>query len=130
MQEDAPDVHTTGDDGVLSDDKDVGSETEPEGEQHCDEATATSEEPGLVIDELATLPERAMLDEARLAALLCVTPRTIRRMVSRFELPPPVPLAGRSVWFAGRILDHIEKAAEKAEREAQRQARRFAELSP
>ena len=85
---------------------------------------------GLLIDALARLPERTLLDEKRLASALGVTQRTVRRMVGRFELPPPVPLAGRSVWFAGRVLAHIEAAAERAERDAERRARKISQLSP
>ena len=86
--------------------------------------------PGILIDGLARLPEKTLLDEARLASLLCVTPRTVRRMVSRFELPPSISLGGRSVWFAGRILAHIEEAAERAERDASRRAKKISALAP
>jgi len=98
-----------------------------------DEATVAMEQTdgaGLLIDALARMPERAILDERALAEALGVTPRTVRRMVGRFELPPAVRLAGRSVWFAGRILAHIEAAAERAEREADRRAQKIRALSP
>lgn len=83
--------------------------------------------PGVLVNILAELPEKAILDEARLAHLLHVTPRTIRRMVGRFELPPPVSLGGRSVWMAGRVLGHIDAAAERKQRVAEQQARKFRE---
>lgn len=79
--------------------------------------------PGVIMRVLAELPEKTILDEARLAHLLHVTPRTVRRMVGRFELPPPVSLGGKSVWMAGRVLGHIDAAAERRQREAERQAR-------
>ena len=82
---------------------------------------------GAVLDELAKLPEKAILDEAALAKALHVAPRTLRRMVNRWQLPPPVPLGGRSVWFAGRVLAHIEAAAIRAEKDAERAARKFRE---
>ena len=44
-----------------------------------------------IIDSLALMPEKTLLDESCLAALH-VSPRTIRRMVARLELPPPVQL--------------------------------------
>ena len=53
-------------------------------------------ESGVIITELATLPDKALLDERALAEALGVTKRTIRRQVGRYELPPPVKLAGRS----------------------------------
>ena len=84
--------------------------------------------PGVLIDGLAVLPERTILDEARLAGLLAVTRRTVRRMVNRFELPPPTRLAGRSMWLAGRVLSHIEAAAERAERKAERVARKIRQV--
>ena len=73
---------------------------------------------------------KAILDEKRLAKLLHVTHRTVRRMVQRFELPPPTRLAGRSVWIAGRVLAHIEAAAERAERDARRHAQRNRQRVP
>ena len=85
---------------------------------------------GLVIDSLARLPEMAILDESRLAETLQVTTRTVRRMVARFELPPPVSLAGRSVWMAGRVLRFIENAIERAEQEAAKQSQRIRRFSP
>ena len=81
-------------------------------------------------DALARLPAAAILDESRLAGALCVTPRTVRRMVTRHELPPPVRLAGRSCWLAGRVLAHIDAACERAAREATREADRIARYSP
>jgi len=92
--------------------------------------SAGAERVGLLLDGLAELPARAMLDETRLAQLLRVTPRTIRRMVGRHELPPPVKMAGRAVWFAGRVLAHIEDAADRAAREAKRERERVQRLSP
>ena len=102
------------------------------GSSHRDSSRSTADsmsEPGVIMRVLAELPERTVLDETRLAHLLHVTPRTVRRMVSRFELPPPVPLGGKSVWMAGRVLDYIDSAAEQRQREAERQARRFREVA-
>ena len=86
-----------------------------------------TKESGFLMDALALLPAKTILDETRLAGVLGVTPRTIRRMVSRFELPPPVSLAGRSVWLAGRVIAYIEAAAERAERAAKERARKISE---
>jgi len=74
--------------------------------------------PGVLLAELAEFPDRAIVDEARLAYYLRITPRTIRRMVVRLELPPPIDFAGRKVWFVGRILNHLEVFMERAERKA------------
>lgn len=85
---------------------------------------------GLLIAELAEYPERALLDEQRLAQVFKVSTRTIRRMVTRAELPPPLQLGNRSVWIAGRILDYLDKAAERREAEARREAERLKKLAP
>ncbi|MHC4663543.1 MAG: helix-turn-helix transcriptional regulator [Planctomycetota bacterium] len=85
---------------------------------------------GLVIDDLATLPGKSLIDEKALASALKVTPRTIRRMVSRNEIPPPTRLGGRSCWMVEKILEHFAARADKAAKEAERQARRISQLSP
>lgn len=84
---------------------------------------------GLVLDALARLPDKAILDEAALAGALHVAPRTLRRMVDRWQLPPSVRLGGRNVWYAGRVLAHIEAAMIRAEKDAERAARKYRENS-
>lgn len=81
-----------------------------------------------LITGLADLPAKALLDEDVLAQVLGVSKRTIRRMVARFELPPPIALAGRSTWIADRVLAHIEARAERAARKAELEARRIEAL--
>ena len=85
--------------------------------------------PGVCITTLAELPPAALLDETALAAALGVTKRTIRRMVGRYELPPPVRFAGRSTWQAGAVLRWFEAAAERKAREAERAAAKFRNLA-
>jgi len=109
----------------------IATDGEAQGQNHeTGEAPRTGVYEGLLIDQLARLPEKAILDAARLAGILRVTARTVRRMVLRNELPAPIRLAGRSVWLAGRVLAHIEAAVERAERETERQFRRTQQLSP
>ena len=79
---------------------------------------------GTVITRLAELPERTILDEVALAETVGVSKRTVRRMVGRHELPPPVRFAGRSCWQVGRVLVHFEAKAERAAKETERAARR------
>jgi predicted DNA-binding transcriptional regulator AlpA len=83
---------------------------------------------GVLITTLAELPERALLDERALARALGVTKRTVRRMVARFELPPPVSFAGRAMWQVGRVLAWFESRAERASRQAARNASRMEQL--
>ena len=95
-----------------------------------DRTAPPAQRAGLLVEALARLPDRAVLDEARLARILGVSGRTVRRMVKRGELPPAVPLGARSVWLAGRVLDFLDRQAEQAERDAERTARRIAAYSP
>ncbi len=85
---------------------------------------------GMLITELARLSDRTILNVKRLAGILSVTPRTVHRMVRRNELPPSVRFGGNAVWMAGRVLAHIEAAADRAKLEADRQAERIRRLSP
>ena len=85
---------------------------------------------GLLVDGLAALPAGTILDAKRLAGIIGVTPRTISRMIGRNELPPPVTFAGHSVWLAGRILAHIEAAADRLEKEGNARAQKIQKLLP
>ncbi len=73
---------------------------------------------------------KTILDATRLSEIVGVSPRSLRRMVGRFELPPSIPFGGHSVWLAGKVLEHIEAAAETAQKKAERQTRRISELVP
>src|SRR4051812_9724729 len=92
-------------------------------EQGCD--SEGPGEPAKIITRLAELPAKALLDEQAVADIFGVAKRTVRRMVARFELPPPVLLAGRSTWIAERIIAHVEARAERAARKAEQEARRI-----
>jgi len=79
---------------------------------------------------LALMPEKTILDEARLADLLGVAQRTIRRMVARFELPRPVRFGGRASWMAGDVLRHFETRALAEAQAARRERERLLRLTP
>src|SRR5262245_3327215 len=100
-------------------------DNERAGNSFADAPAVAESRDGVLITALAELPERALLDERALASALGVTKRTVRRMVSRFELPPPVSFAGRSTWQAGRVLAWFEARAERAARDARRVADRL-----
>ena len=89
----------------------------------------SAENTGFLIEELSILPEKAILDEALLARIFRVTPRTIRRMVVRGELPVPIPLAGRSVRVVGQVLEYIEDSAHNSQKDAMRNRRRLNSFS-
>lgn len=87
-------------------------------------------EKGIIIDDLATLPDKTIMDEGKLADILKITPRTLRRMVRRAEMPPPISLGGRSIWLSDRVLAYLNTAAELAEKEALTQIKRISKYSP
>ena len=73
-----------------------------------------------VISALAEFPREALLNENAMCRAFDVCDRTIRRMVARHELPPPVRLGGRSTWIVGRVLDWLNSRAEEAEQDARK----------
>ena len=81
-----------------------------------------------LITGLAEMSSKTLIDEDALAHVLGVSKRTVRRMVARFELPPPIALAGRATWISGHVLAHIEARAERAARKAEQEARRIEAL--
>ena len=85
---------------------------------------------GALIDAFSRLSENDILDRSGLAKALKVTTRTVSRMVDRFELPPPIRLAGRSVWIVGPLLEHIRAKVTAAAAEARQRADRIRKLSP
>jgi predicted DNA-binding transcriptional regulator AlpA len=95
----------------------VAVQAEPPIEPEQSNAVETT---GIILG-LAALPEKAILTEAALATAIGVTQRTIRRMVQRNEIPPPVPLAGQAVWFSGNVLNHIQSRMERRSRDVIRQ---------
>jgi hypothetical protein len=73
---------------------------------------------------LADLPHDTLLDSGALAELFGLSPRTLRRMVSRYELPPGIYVGGRKLWIAGKVLEYLVERAESLARDsAKRMAR-------
>jgi hypothetical protein len=60
-----------------------------------------------------------------LARVFGVAPRTIKRMVARYELPPPILLASKRCWKVGAILDWIDNTIERNEKDVKRQVQRL-----
>jgi hypothetical protein len=75
---------------------------------------------GILIDFFARLPEKTLIDEARLACEFHLTPRTIRRMVENSLLPRPVKIGGRSMWQVGRVVAYLDGIFDQAELEIKR----------
>ena len=80
---------------------------------------------GSVVDTLARMDGKTMLNQIALANALGVSTRTVRRLVVRNEIPPGVTLGARRVWLVADVLTHIQRRAEKAAKEAERTARRI-----
>lgn len=66
-----------------------------------------------------------LITKRELGKCLACSERTLQRMVERFELPPPMPLAGRKVWVVGKLRAWFADAAERREAEALKEARRL-----
>lgn len=83
-----------------------------------------------IVAELGRLPEGAIISESALARLLSRHPVSIKRAVSRGELPQPIRLLGQSVWTVGVIVKFLEKRLEDAARDAERAQVRLGQLKP
>lgn len=108
---------------------DVG--TCPGLEQDKGHGTVTSEEAlsqrsGLHLRGLAMLCEGTMLDEKALAECLGTSPRTLRRMVRRGEIPQGIKLGGRRLWVVGKVREYLAEQADRLADDAKRIARHFA----
>ena len=68
----------------------------------------------LITTELAQYPADTLLDERALASALGASPRTVRRMVARVELPAGFRLGGRTVWLVGTVRKYLEERAQNA----------------
>lgn len=81
--------------------------------------------PGIII-RLTELPRDALLDEKAMTRTFAVrSTRTVKRMVNRHELPPPILLASKRYWKAGAVLDWINESIERVEKDARHQAQRL-----
>ena len=66
----------------------------------------------LISVELASYQAGTLLDQVALAAALRVAPRTLRRMVTRLEIPPDITLGGKKVWLAEKVREHLSGRAD------------------
>jgi hypothetical protein len=108
---------------------DTGEESKSITPENETQKSQADEQPG-VLTSLADLPEKALLDETAMAQAFNVCAKTVRRMVMRHELPPPIRVSGRSMWFAGRVLNYLESLAEATEKEAEQHAAKIRRISP
>ncbi len=94
-----------------------------------EECKDQAEGAGVVITRLAELPERAMVDEAGLARILGISPRTIRNLVARGEIPPSIIIGKRAWWLVGKLLSYLEDRAEESLRQGEQTMRRLKVVS-
>ncbi|MEE2658306.1 MAG: hypothetical protein VX733_07365 [Candidatus Latescibacterota bacterium] len=98
-------------------------------DQHGAKGKAAELDSG-VIAELGNLGAGAVVTEAGLARMFHRHPASIKRAVTRRELPAPCRLLGQNVWTVGTIRDHIEQRMEDAARESTDATLKVLELSP
>lgn len=79
-----------------------------------------------IIIRLSVLSRDDLLDEIAMAKVFAVRcTRTIKRMVKRYEIPPPILLASKRYWRVGVVLDWINESIERVEKDARHQAQRY-----
>ncbi len=82
-----------------------------------------------IIRQLGDLPPDTILSEDALARLFGRHRVSIKRAVSRGELPPSIRLFGKASWTARTVLDHLNKRLEAAKKEREQLARRISQNS-
>ncbi len=65
-----------------------------------------------------------LLTKVGMAQVFKCTFRTLQRMVERFEIPPPTPCAGRSVWSVGSLKAWVANQIATREAEALKLAKK------
>lgn len=83
-----------------------------------------------IIALLGELGPGAILTEEGVARLFSRHVASVKRAVTRGELPPPCRLFGGNAWTARVLVQHIERRLEEAAKEAKRMARKLVRLSP
>jgi hypothetical protein len=82
-----------------------------------------------IIRQLAELPPDTVLSEEALARMFGRHPVSIKRAVSRGELPPSIRLFGKATWTARAVLGHLNNRLEAARKETEQLARRISHNS-
>ena len=83
-----------------------------------------------IISQLGELQPGAIITETGLANLFDRHVTSIKRAVSRNELPPPCRLLGRNRWTVRAIVQHIEARLEQAAVEQKRHEEKIKQLQP
>lgn len=83
-----------------------------------------------IIKELGELGPGAVIYEKGLASLFDRHVESVKRAITRGELPPPTKLFNGNAWTVGAIIRHIEERLTKATREKEKNEKRIARLQP
>ena len=82
-----------------------------------------------IIRRFGDLPPDTILSEEALAKLFNRHRVSIKRAVSRGELPPSVRLFGEPVWTVQALRDHMNRRLQAAKNEAEQLAKRISQNS-
>ena len=99
----------------------------PDGEK---EVSSDHKSPLGIVAELGQLGSSTLISESELARIFKRHPVSIKRAVSRGELPPPARLLGGPVWTAGVLIKYIEDRLAKAQKDQKKAEQKVAELEP
>jgi len=86
---------------------------QPAGDHQAPRHRRGRRRPG-VLDELARVNPDGVLTVGALASFFKRSPRSVRRMATRGELPASFNLAGRRVWLAGAVVAHLRSRQAEA----------------
>ena len=78
-----------------------------------------------VITDFAELKPGTLVNVTFVADALGVSERTVRRMVQRHQLPPPISFGNASLWLIEHLLDYVSSASEDKMREAKNERKRL-----
>ena len=101
----------------------------PEDEATQPDSSRIAELPG-VITELGKLGAGAVVTEEGVAQLFNRCTVSVKRAVTRGELPPPCRLFGSNAWTVGALVGHIERRLEEAAAKSQKLANKIRQLNP
>ena len=79
----------------------------------------------IYITKFGLLPKESFIDIRALCEILNLTDRTIRRMISRYEIPNGIMIGGRQMWHVGKLLGHLEARCDDKINEAQKNRNRL-----
>jgi len=79
----------------------------------------------IYITNFGLLPKESFIDIRALCEILNLTDRTIRRMISRYQIPSGIMIGGRQMWHVGKLLGHLEERCDEKINEARKNRKRL-----